>query len=89
MQLILYQIVNIIYYALMILIFARFVLSWVRPDPYHPTWGPIMRFVFNATEPLLAPIRRLLPSSGGLDFSPMILLFGLYFIRSILFGMLF
>ncbi|MDX1413053.1 MAG: YggT family protein [Candidatus Promineifilaceae bacterium] len=83
------SIINAVYYILLILIFARFILSWVRPDPYHPTWGPITRFVFQATEPLLAPIRRLLPATGGLDFSPMILLFGLYFLRSILFGILF
>jgi len=83
------SIINAVYYILLILIFARFVLSWVRPDPYHPTWGPVMRFVYQATEPLLAPIRRLMPSAGGLDFSPMILLFGLYILRTILFGMLF
>lgn len=83
------SIINAVYYILLILIFARFVLSWVRPDPYHPTWGPVMRFVYQATEPLLAPIRRLMPSTGGLDFSPMILLFGLYILRTILFGMLF
>jgi YggT family protein len=82
-------IINAIYYILVILIFARFILSWIRPDPYHPTWGPITRCVDQATEPLLAPIRRLLPATGGLDFSPMILLFGLYFIRSLLYGILF
>lgn len=81
-------IINAIYYILLILIFARFVLSWVRPDPYHPTWGPIMRFVYQATEPLLAPIRRLLPASSGLDFSPMILLFALYLARNLLIGIL-
>ncbi len=83
------QIINLLYYALLILIFARFILSWVRPDPYHPTWGPVLRFVYNATEPLLAPIRRILPATGGLDFSPMILLFGLYFLRQILFQLIF
>ena len=83
------QIINLIYYAFLILIFARFILSWVRPDPYHPTWGPVLRFVYNATEPLLAPIRRILPATGGLDFSPMILLFGLYFLRQILFQLIF
>jgi YggT family protein len=86
---ILIPIINAIYYILLILIFARFILSWIRPDPYHPTWGPLMRFVYQTTEPLLAPIRRILPASGGLDFSPMILLFALYFIRSFLFGILF
>ena len=89
MQYILLQIINLIYYILLILIFARFILSWIRPDPYHPTWGPILRLVYNATEPLLAPIRRLLPTTGGLDFSPMILLFALYFIRSLLAGLKF
>ncbi len=81
-------IINAIYYILMVLIFARFVLSWIRPDPYHPTWGAITRFVYQATEPLLAPIRRLLPATGGLDLSPMILWFGLVFIRSFLIGIL-
>ena len=81
-------IIDAIYTILVILIFARFILSWIRPDPYHPTWGPITRFIFQATEPLLAPIRRLLPGSGGLDFSPMILLFALYLIRSLLYQIL-
>ena len=82
------QLINLIYYALVILIFARFIFSWVRVDPYHPTWGPLLRFVYQATEPLLAPIRRYLPPQGGLDFSPMILLFGLYIVRIILFSLL-
>lgn len=87
-MLILVQLLNAIYYVLVILIFARFVFSWVRPDPYHPTWGPLMRFVYQATEPLLGPIRRVLPPQGGLDFSPMILLFGLYILRILLFSLL-
>ena len=87
-MLFLVQIINAVYYILLILIFARIVFSWVRPDPYHPTWGPILRFVYQATEPLLAPIRRLLPATGGMDFSPMILWFGLYIVRSLLLGFL-
>ena len=49
---------------------------------------PLLRFVYQATEPLLAPIRRLLPSQGGLDFSPMILLFGIYLLRIVIFSLL-
>lgn len=82
------QLLNTLYYLLLILIFARFVLSWVRPDPYHPTWGPLMRGVYQVTEPLLEPIRRLVPPQGGLDFSPMILLLGLYILRILLFSVL-
>ncbi len=80
--------INTLYYVLVILIFARFVLSWVRPDPYHPVWGPLTRFVYQATEPLMAPIRRVLPATGGLDLSPMILLLGLALLRNVIIGLL-
>ncbi len=86
---VLVPIINAIYYILLILVFARAILSWIRPDPYSPIWGPITRFVYQVTEPLLQPIRRMLPQSGGVDFSPMILLFGIYIIRMLLFGFLF
>jgi YggT family protein len=85
---ILAQIINLIYWIYFILIFARFVFSWVRPDPYHQVWGPLMRITYQATEPLLAPIRRLLPGMSGLDFSPLILLLILGFLRSVLLNML-
>jgi YggT family protein len=75
---ILIQIINIVYWILVILLWARVIFSWVRPDPYNPTWGPIVRFIYQVTEPLLAPIRRLLPGMSGLDLSPMILWFILY-----------
>ncbi|MFN2136465.1 MAG: YggT family protein [Candidatus Promineifilaceae bacterium] len=85
---ILVQIINLIYWVYFILIFARFVFSWVRPDPYNSVWGPLMRITYQATEPLLAPIRRVLPSMGGLDFSPLILLLGLGLLRNLLIGLL-
>ena len=66
-------IVSLIFNVLYILIIARVIFSWVNVNPYHPTWGPIYRFVYEATEPLLAPIRNLMPPMG-LDFSPIILL---------------
>lgn len=68
------MIFNYLFYALEILILVRIVFSFVQVSPYHPTWGPVYRFVYNATEPLLGPIRRMLPPMGGLDFSPMVLL---------------
>jgi YggT family protein len=77
-------VINLIFNALYILIIARIIFSFVRVSPYHPTWGPIMRFVYEATEPVLAPIRNLLPPMSGLDFSPMIVLLLAGFLRTLL-----
>jgi YggT family protein len=49
-------------------ILARVLMSWVQIDPY----SPLARTIFNLTEPVLQPIRNLLPPASGLDFSPMI-----------------
>jgi YggT family protein len=71
---ILATIISLLLNALYILILARIIFSFIQVSPYHPTWGPIFRFVYETTEPLLAPIRNLLPPMGGLDFSPLIVL---------------
>jgi YggT family protein len=68
------QAVNLLCYAMVILIFIRVAFSWVSRD----FGNPIYRFTFQLTEPILRPVRNLLPSGGmGLDFSPMIVSFGL------------
>jgi YggT family protein len=68
--------------ALWIVILGRVLLSWINPR----FEGPVGRFLFDATEPLLAPIRRFLPQAGGLDLAPLILLIGLGFLmRLVLF----
>ena len=66
-----------------IILLARVLMSWFRPDPYNP----IGRFLYNATEPILAPIREALPATGGIDFSPLVaflLLFALQRVITIL-----
>ncbi len=64
-------------YSLIVL--ASVVLSWVQLSPEHP----LVRITHTLTEPVLAPIRRLLPDVGGLDFSPMVLLVGLRMLRGL------
>jgi YggT family protein len=54
--------------ALYVLLLARVLLSWVNPR-FDGTLG---RFVYETTEPFLAPIRRYLPQAGPLDFSPLV-----------------
>ncbi len=53
------------------LIIGRAILSWVNPDPYNP----IVRFLYNVTEPVLSFFRRRLPLIyGGLDLAPLVVL---------------
>jgi YggT family protein len=52
------------------LVLARVVVSWVDPQARNPISGQVVAL----TEPFLAPIRRLLPATGGLDLSPLILM---------------
>lgn len=57
---------------------ARVVISWVNADPYNP----IVRAIINVTEPVLYRIRRSLPVfGGGIDFSPLIVFAGIYFLQ--------
>ncbi len=51
-----------------IVLLARVLLSWVRVDPYNP----LVQVLYQITEPVLAPIRRVMPQGMGLDFSPVI-----------------
>lgn len=77
------NIINLLYYAIVILIFARIILSFVQVGPYE-----LRIWVYRLTEPLLAPIRNFLPSMGGFDFSPMVVLIAADIIRRLLFGAL-
>ena len=63
---------------------ARILFEWIRV-PYS---SRVMRFLWDITEPLLAPIRSVLPSFGGLDFSPLIAFFLLNFAQRLVFMML-
>lgn len=80
--------INMLFRIYSFIIIARVIVSWVRVSPYHPTWGPVVRFIYQATEPLMEPVRRFLPAMGGLDFSPIIVLLGLDLLRTLVVGML-
>jgi YggT family protein len=63
------QIVALLVRIEVILIFARVLLSWF---PGIPPWHPAVRLLSAVTDPVLMPFRRIVPSIGGLDFSPII-----------------
>lgn len=54
--------------ALAIIIFVRAILSWFAISPYEP----IMVFLYRITEPILAPLRRIIPRIGMIDITPVI-----------------
>ena len=73
-----------------IAMFGRFILSWFPIAPDSPV-AVVARVLYGITEPVLAPVRRLLPpvrlGAGALDLSPLIVLFTLqYVVRGILLG---
>ena len=64
------------------LILIRALISWVNPDPYNP----IVKFLYKATEPILCPIRKMMPMQFGIgiDLSPIIAFLILIFLKSFL-----
>jgi YggT family protein len=64
---------SLLFNAYSLVVFLAVIASWLNLSPEHP----LVRVTSTLTEPVLAPIRRVLPSMGGLDFSPMVLLFAL------------
>ena len=63
-----------------ILVFARVIVSWVGRGSTHP----LVLLVFRLTEPVLGPVRSVLPSFGGLDFSPVLVLIGIQVLERVL-----
>ena len=70
------------------LVIAQIVLSWMVSFNVVNTRNRFVYivgdFLYRVTEPALRPIRRLLPSFGGIDLSAVVLLLGLYFVRMLL-----
>ncbi len=68
-------------------IIAGVVLSWLMAFNVVNAYNPFVRSLWGAlnavTEPLLRPIRRILPDLGGIDLSPIVLLLGVHFVRSV------
>jgi len=72
------------------LIIIRVLISWIRPNIYNSNWQKILRYIYNITEPVLGPIRRILPQGNlGIDFSPMIALIILNILRSFVLNLLY
>lgn len=91
MNVFLYQLLNFVDYLLGLYVFvllASVILSWLVAfnviNPHNQFVSTLWRAIDAVTEPVLRPIRRMLPDMGGLDLSPLIVLLGIYFIRSVI-----
>lgn len=72
------EVIDIVLLSYMVIIVARAVISWVNPDPYNQ----IVIILYRLTEPVLGPIRRILPMRNiGIDFSPFIVILVIIFLR--------
>ncbi|MCL2669665.1 MAG: YggT family protein [Syntrophaceae bacterium] len=75
------KVIDILLTVYIWILVIRAVLSWVNPDPYNP----IVRLLYQLTEPLLGKVRRWIPIRGvPIDFSPLIVLIIIVFLQSFL-----
>lgn len=65
---------------LMLLILVSSLMSWVRPDPRNP----FVKLINGIVEPILLPIRSILPAMGPMDFSPLVAMLLLWFLQRML-----
>lgn len=81
MKLLLAQLINL--YSIAIIV--RIILSWFPVTP-GGAMASIFSFIYTITEPVLGPLRRVIPSFGGFDFSPIVAIVGLRLLEGIVLG---
>jgi YggT family protein len=74
------QLIDLLLSIYIWIIIARAIISWITPYPYHP----LVRFLYKVTEPVLAPIRKIIPPIGGIDISPVIVIFIIFIVQNLL-----
>ena len=77
------RMIDLLANVLTILIVIWVIVSWILP-PYHPLREALDRII----DPMLAPIRRVLPATGPIDFSPMILVLAIVLLSRMIVGLL-
>jgi YggT family protein len=75
-----YRFVDLLFTILTLAIVARAIVSWFRLSPYHP----VVQFLNQLTEPILAPLRRVIPPLGMIDISPLVAILLLQVIQQII-----
>lgn len=83
-MIVLINFVDIVVRLLSLAILVRVLLSWMPVDRN----GRFVEIILQITEPVVGPIRRVLPAFGGLDFSPMVALIVLEMVRAVVINLL-
>lgn len=76
--------IGLIRWSVIISVLLSWLVNFNVINPHNQFVNTVGEILFRITEPFLRPIRRLLPSSQGLDFSPLILIFILIFLEMVL-----
>jgi len=76
-------IVHYLFEAIRWLIYARIIISLLQMFTRVDLYNPIVRFIYETTEPMMAPFRRLIPPVGGIDFSVILLWFVINLVESL------
>ena len=78
-MIVLYKVIDILFTLFELAILARVLLSWFRVNPYHPA----VAFLYQITEPILKPLRNVIPPLGMIDISPIVALILMDIVRQI------
>lgn len=77
--------IDIAFEVYMALMMARIILSWIKHNPYQP----IIKFIYEITEPVLGFFRRIIPPIGVIDISPIVAFLALGFVKSLIIRIIF
>ena len=74
------ELLKLAVYIMVFSIFIRAILSWISTGKFHP----MLQLLYSFTEPLMAPARRILPTTSGLDLSPIIVFIALMLVLKLI-----
>ncbi len=80
----LFSFINLLFWALNLAILIRVVLSWLNVNPY----SPLVSFIWQVTDPILEPLRRIVPPLGMIDLTPILAMILLSVVQQILLSVL-
>jgi YggT family protein len=76
------QLFNIYWWVLLLTVVSSWLIAFGIVNVHNPNARQVLRVLHTLTDPVLSPIRRVIPAIGGIDFSPLIALVGLQFLQN-------